>query len=67
MAGWRPKIYRVLERCEQTHLVGMEGGGFSQACGSSRCWHKREERTKRLKLCSRKAFGSGEQKEQCNN
>lgn len=26
MAGWRPKIYRVLERCEQTHLVGMEGG-----------------------------------------
>lgn len=24
MAGWRPKVYRVLERCGQTHLVGME-------------------------------------------
>lgn len=26
MAGWRPKIYRVLERCVQTHLVRMRGG-----------------------------------------
>lgn len=26
MAGLRPKIYRVLERCGQTHLGGLKGG-----------------------------------------
>lgn len=34
---------------------------------SSCCWHKREQKSKRLKLCTQKAFGSGEEKVQCNN
>lgn len=47
-------------------LIWLELRGYQADC-SSCCWHKREERTKRLKLCTQKAFGSGEEKVQCNN